>query len=270
VRDLSAQPVGDAMVLGIGRRGRAAATAQIGGPVGGAEITANAPIITATALHKTYIAGDVEVRALRGVDLSIARGEMVAVMGPSGCGKTTLLNVLSGLDDITSGEVTLEGASLPQMSDRRRTRFRAERMGFVFQSFNLLPVLSVAENVELPLLVAGAKPHAARRRAREVLALVGLADEERKRPSEMSGGQQQRAAIARALVNDPVIVWADEPTGSLDSENSALIMDLLCRLNEEHGQTFVIVTHDIVVGRRADRILRMSDGVIVEEPSPTT
>ena len=223
------------------------------------------PIVTATELHKVYIAGDLEVHALRGVDLEIPRGEMVAVMGPSGCGKTTLLNVLSGIDDITSGDVTLEGVSLRSMSDRVRTRFRAEKMGFVFQSFNLLPVLSAVENTELPLLVAGVKPSVARSRAREVLALVGLADEERKRPAEMSGGQQQRAAIARALVNNPAIVWADEPTGSLDSENAERVMDLLCRLHEEHGQTFVLVTHDPSVGRRADRILRMGDGVIVEE-----
>ena len=224
-----------------------------------------APIVTATGLRKTYIAGDVEVPALRGVDLAIAPGAMVAIMGPSGCGKTTLLNVLSGLDDISEGDVTVEGTSLRTMSDRRRTHLRAERMGFIFQSFNLLPVLTAAENVELPLLVAGVKRSQARERARAVLALVGLASEERKRPAEMSGGQQQRVAIARALVNDPVIVWGDEPTGSLDSENSALIMDILCRLNAEHGQTFVIVTHDIAVGRRAHRILRMSDGVIVDD-----
>ncbi|MDA0365973.1 MAG: ABC transporter ATP-binding protein [Chloroflexi bacterium] len=253
------------MVLGIGRRRKAAPQGTDDAAAGG-----SAPIVTATALHKTYVAGNLEVHALRGVDLSIDRGEMVAIMGPSGCGKTTLLNVLSGLDDITSGDVTVEGRSLKKMSDRRRTHMRAERMGFVFQSFNLLPVLSAVENVELPLLVAGVKPSAARQRAREVLALVGLAEEERKRPSEMSGGQQQRAAIARALVNDPAIVWADEPTGSLDSENSARVMDLLCQLNEQHHQTFVLVTHDIVVGRRAHRILRMSDGVISHEEHANT
>jgi len=225
----------------------------------------NDNIIQATRVHKTYDTGKVKVDALRGVDLSILRGEMVAVMGPSGCGKTTLLNVLSGIDDVTEGQVVIDGASIHAMSDRACTRYRAEKMGFIFQAFNLLPVLSAVENVELPLLVAGVKPGYARRRAQESLALVGLAGEEHKRPAEVSGGQQQRVTIARALVNEPAIVWADEPTGNLDSETSAQVMDLLCRLNKEKSQTFVLVTHDIAVGRRADRILRMADGEIVEE-----
>jgi len=226
--------------------------------------------IQATGVHKTYDTGKVTVNALRGVDLSIARGEMVAVMGPSGCGKTTLLNVLSGLDDVTGGQVIVDGAAIHAMSDRKRTRYRAEKMGFVFQSFNLLPVLSVVENVELPLLMAGVKTGNARRRALEALDLVGLAGEAPKRPAEMSGGQQQRVTVARALANDPTIVWADEPTGSLDSETSGEVVDLLCRLNKEKGQTFVLVTHDIGVGRRAARILRMADGVIVEELYPSS
>ena len=222
-------------------------------------------IIKASDVHKTYDTGKVKVHALRGVDLSIERGEMVAIMGPSGCGKTTLLNVLSGLDDITNGEVVIDGTLIHAMSDRKRTTYRAEKMGFVFQSFNLLPVLSAVENTELPLLVAGVKMAEGRRRAQEALALVGLGDQTNKRPAEMSGGQQQRVTIARALVNEPAIVWADEPTGNLDSETSNEIMELLCRMNEEKAQTFVIVTHDIAVGRRADRILRMADGQIVEE-----
>ena len=222
-------------------------------------------IIKAAGVHKTYDTGKVKVHALRGVDLRIRRGEMVAIMGPSGCGKTTLLNVLSGIDDATEGEVVVDGASIHAMSDRHRTRYRAEKMGFVFQSFNLLPVLSAVENVELPLLVAGVKPGYARWRAEEALGLVGLAGEEAKRPAEMSGGQQQRVTIARALVNEPAIVWADEPTGNLDSETSTEVMDLLCQLNKEKSQTFVMVTHDLVVGRRGDRILRMADGEIVEE-----
>ena len=225
----------------------------------------NDNIIQAEGVHKTYDTGKVKVDALRGVDLSVPRGEMVAIMGPSGCGKTTLLNVLSGIDDVTEGQVVIDGASIHAMSDRQCTRYRAEKMGFVFQAFNLLPVLSAVENVELPLLVAGVKPGYARRRAQEILALVGLAGEEHKRPAEVSGGQQQRVTIARALVNEPAIVWADEPTGNLDSETSAEVMDLLCRLNKEKLQTFVLVTHDIAVGRRADRILRMADGRIVEE-----
>ncbi|UCC59342.1 MAG: ABC transporter ATP-binding protein [Dehalococcoidia bacterium] len=229
----------------------------------------NDNIIQATGVRKTYDTGKVTVDALRGVDLSITRGEMVAVMGPSGCGKTTLLNVLSGLDDVTGGQVVVDGAPIHSMSDRKRTRYRAEKMGFVFQSFNLLPVLSAVENVELPLLMAGVRSSDARRRALGALDLVGLAREAPKRPAEMSGGQQQRVTVARALANDPTIVWADEPTGSLDSETSKEVVDLLCRLNKEKRQTFVLVTHDLAVGRRAARILRMADGVIVEELCPS-
>jgi putative ABC transport system ATP-binding protein len=222
-------------------------------------------IIQADGVRKTYDTGKIIVDALRGVDLQVPRGEMVAVMGPSGCGKTTLLNVLSGIDDVTTGQVVIDGASIHSMPDRQRTRYRAEKMGFVFQAFNLLPVLSAVENVELPLLVAGVKPSVARKQARDALAMVGLAGEDQKRPAEMSGGQQQRVTVARALVNEPAIVWADEPTGNLDSEKSAEVMDLLCQLNKEKMQTFIIVTHDISVGRRANRILRMADGEIVEE-----
>jgi putative ABC transport system ATP-binding protein len=225
----------------------------------------NGSIIQATGVHKTYDTGKVIVNALRGVDLSVIRGEMVAVMGPSGCGKTTLLNVLSGLDDITEGQVVIDGSPIHTMSDRECTRYRAEKMGFVFQSYNLLPVLSAVENVELPLLMAGVKPRDARGRAQEALALVGLEEEAPKRPAEMSGGQQQRVTVARALTNEPAIVWADEPTGNLDSENATEVIDLLCRLNKEKSQTFVIVTHDLAVGRKTHRILRMADGQIVEE-----
>ena len=223
------------------------------------------PMVEARAVEKSYEAGGVRVRALRGANLSISLGEMVAVMGPSGCGKTTLLNVLSGLDEFEAGEVLLGGESISGMSDRRRTRFRAERMGFVFQTYNLIPVLSAVENIELPLLVAGAKPKRARERARSSLEQVGLADQANKRPAEMSGGQQQRVTVARSLVNDPAIVWADEPTGALDSETSGEIMDLLVRLNREEGHTFVLVTHDASVAHRAHRTIKMRDGRIVGE-----
>ncbi len=219
-------------------------------------------IVDATGVRKTYDTGLLQVHALRGVDIRIERAEMVAIMGPSGCGKTTLLNTLSGLDDLTAGEVLIEGTAIHKMSDKKRTRYRAERMGFVFQFFNLLPVLTAVENVELPLLLGGVRPSAARGKAQEALALVGLADDREKRPSELSGGQQQRVSIARALVNEPALVWADEPTGSLDSETSADVMDLLCDLNREKGQTFVLVTHDSTVGGRADRIIRMRSGLI--------
>jgi len=227
-------------------------------------------MVEARDLEKTYTAGGVTVRALKGVDLSIARGEIVAVMGPSGCGKTTLLNCLSGLDEFDSGEVIVGGESISGMSDRRRTRFRAQKMGFIFQTYNLIPVLSGVENVELPLLVAGTSPKQANTRALSALEMVGLSDQANKRPTQMSGGQQQRVTVARSLVNRPDIVWADEPTGALDSESSAAIMDLLVRLNREEGQTFVLVTHDISVALSAHRLVRMRDGLIEGDESEET
>ncbi|QNN54139.1 ABC transporter ATP-binding protein [Nocardioides mesophilus] len=222
-------------------------------------------IVAAAGVRKTYDTGQVKVDALNGVDLTLQRGEMVAVMGPSGCGKTTLLNCLSGLDEIDAGQVHIEGVSLADLSDRQRTRYRAERMGFVFQFYNLMPVLSAVENVELALLLAGVSPRDARSRALDALGLVGLADRAKHVPDELSGGERQRVTIARALVNDPAIVWADEPTGDLDSESAEEITSLMRRLNEERGLTFLIVTHDIAVGRRADRIVRMLDGQVVDE-----
>jgi ABC-type lipoprotein export system ATPase subunit len=222
-------------------------------------------IVEARGVRKTYATGKVQVHALRGVDLAIERGEMVAIMGPSGCGKTTLLNCLSGLDAISEGDVLIEGVSLARMSDRERTDYRARRMGFVFQFYNLMPVLTTVENVELPLLVARVPAKEARRRALEALAMVGLEGRADHVPDELSGGQRQRATIARALVNDPAIVWADEPTGDLDSEAADDIVDLMRRLNRERGLTFLIVTHDIGVGRRTDRIIRMLDGQVAEE-----
>jgi putative ABC transport system ATP-binding protein len=222
-------------------------------------------MVEARGLEKTYAAGGARVHALRGVNLSIPRGEMVTVIGPSGCGKTTLLNCLSGLDEFDAGEVLIGGESISKMSDRRRTRFRAERMGFVFQTYNLIPVLTAVENAELPLLVAGARPKEARGRAMAALETVGVPEQANKRPSEMSGGQQQRVTVARSLVNEPAIVWADEPTGALDSETSKGIMDLLVRLNAERGQTFVLVTHDGSVAARAHRTIRMRDSAIESE-----
>ena len=222
-------------------------------------------IVRATDVRKTYDTGQVRVEALKGIDLSLRRGEMVAVMGPSGCGKTTLLNCLSGIDDIDDGQILIEGVSLVDLSDRARTRYRAERMGFVFQFYNLMPVLSAVENVEMALLLAGRPPREARRRAMEALDLVGLADRAGHVPEEMSGGERQRVTIARSLVNEPAIVWADEPTGDLDSETAEDVTTLMRRLNRERGLTFLIVTHDIAVGRRTDRILRMLDGEVVDE-----
>ena len=221
-------------------------------------------IVDATGVQKVYDTGSVKVEALRGIDLRVTRGERVAIMGPSGCGKTTLLNCLSGLDAIDDGDVKIEGRSLATMSDRDRTDHRARRMGFVFQFYNLMPVLTAVENVELPLLVARVPMRDARQRALEALALVGLEARAAHVPDELSGGERQRVTIARALVNDPAIVWADEPTGDLDSEMADEIVALMRRLNRERGLTFVVVTHDINVGRKTDRIIRMLDGHIVE------
>jgi len=225
-------------------------------------------MVRAAGVTKRYETGSVSITALRGIDLTIRRGEMVAIMGPSGCGKTTLLNCLSGLDDIDDGEVFIQGVALGSMSDTERTRYRARRMGFVFQFYNLLTVLSAVENVELPLLLAGIPGREARARALEALSLVGLVDRADHTPAELSGGERQRTTIARALVNQPAIVWADEPTGDLDSTNADEIISLMRRLNQEHGITFAIVTHDMGVGRKADRIVRMMDGQIVEEVFP--
>ena len=222
-------------------------------------------IIQATGIQKVYHTGQVSVPALRGVDLSVRRGEMVAVMGPSGCGKTTLLNCLSGLDTADQGQIAIEGVSLTEMSDHERTAYRARRMGFVFQFYNLLPVLSAVENVELPLLVSGVRLREARKRALEALAQVGLAPRAYHRPAELSGGERQRTTIARALVNRPALVWADEPTGDLDSETASEIMDVLVDLNREQQLTFILVTHDRGVGARCERIVRMRDGLMETE-----
>jgi len=223
------------------------------------------PIIAAEGVVKVYDTGAVQVRALGGVDLTVARGEVVAIMGPSGCGRTTLLNCLSGLDTFDLGDVRIEGVSVSSMSDHDRTAYRGRRMGFVFQFYNLLPVLSAVENVELPLLVARVGAAEARRRALDALAMVGLEGRAAHLPEQLSGGERQRVTIARSLVNDPAIVWADEPTGDLDSEMAQDIVRLMRRLNRERGLTFVIVTHDVAVGRRADRIVHMVDGRVVAE-----
>jgi putative ABC transport system ATP-binding protein len=219
--------------------------------------------IRAKGLHK-YYEGEVRVHALRGIDLSIEKGEMVAVMGPSGCGKTTLLNCLSGLDDISKGKVWLGGKDLEELSDNEKTEMRALNMGFVFQFYNLLPVLSAVENVELPLLLAG-KADEAREKAENALDMVGLSHRYDHRPSALSGGERQRVTIARAIVNEPDMVWADEPTGDLDSKTSDKVMDLLCRLNDKNGHTMVLVTHEQRVAKRAERILHMESGKVEKD-----
>ena len=228
-------------------------------------LPASPAIVEARSVDKAYDTGRLEVQALRGVSFSVAPGEMVAIMGPSGSGKTTLLNCLSGLDRVDGGEVLIDGVPLTSMSDEERTDYRARRMGFVFQFYNLMPVLSAVENVELPLLVARVSGREARKKALAALELVGLAERADHVPDELSGGQRQRCTIARALVNEPAIVWADEPTGDLDSDNAEEIVALMRRLNRERGLTFLVVTHDISVGRATDRIVRMVDGEIVGE-----
>jgi putative ABC transport system ATP-binding protein len=231
--------------------------------------TPDTPVVLASGVCKTYRAYGVEVAALTDIELRVARGEMVAIMGQSGSGKTTLLNCLAGLDTVDCGSIEIMGTDLEALSDGERTDFRAQTMGFVFQNFNLLPVLSAVENVELPLLVLRYAPKKARERARDLLAAVGLASREQHRPAELSGGQRQRVAIARALIAQPAIVWADEPTGNLDSEAANEVLDLLQELNATLNQTLVMVTHSPEIGARADRLIRMRDGRIVEDsPSP--
>ena len=223
------------------------------------------PIVLATGIHKTYDTGKVQVNALRGVDLSVGRGEMVAIMGPSGCGKTTMLNCLSGLDEVDAGRVVINGVVLHDLPDDERSDYRARSMGFVFQLYNLLPVLTSVENVEMPLLLSGINATESRRRSLQMLERVGLADRASHLPSELSGGQRQRVTIARALVNQPSIVWADEPTGDLDSETTDEIMNLIVELNRANRQSFILVTHSEDVGEMAHRIVRMRDGVIVDD-----
>jgi ABC-type lipoprotein export system ATPase subunit len=219
-------------------------------------------IIQAQGVTKTYQTGSSQISALRGVDFAVKRGEMVAVMGPSGSGKTTLLNVLSGLDEVNEGTIWLDGQDLARMKDKKRTDYRARRMGFIFQVYNLLPVLNAVENVELPLLVAGVRPGEARVESLAALDTVGLREWAKHRPAELSGGQRQRVTIARSLVNNPAIIWADEPTGALDSKTAAEIMGLMRNLNQTRGATFVLVTHDPGIGAQADRIVYVRDGQV--------
>ena len=218
------------------------------------------PLLLAEKVNKVYRSGSVAVPALIDLDLTVMAGELVAVMGPSGSGKTTLLNCLSGLDDIDGGRVTVAGRDLFAMSDADRTEHRARSMGFVFQSFNLIPVFTAVENVELPLLLIGTSPRQARAAAVNMLGQVGLAHRQDHLPNQMSGGEQQRVTIARALVAQPAIVWADEPTGNLDTSMAEQVMELLRRLNTEYEQTIVLVTHDPSIGAAAGRLIRMRDG----------
>jgi putative ABC transport system ATP-binding protein len=221
-------------------------------------------MLDAREVRKVYRSGTVEVEALAGISLAVEPGELVAVMGASGSGKTTLLNCLSGLDEITDGQVFVSGVDIQSLPDAKRTEHRARSMGFVFQSFNLIPVFSAVENVELPLLLSDVSAKEARRRSVAMLERVGLGARLHNKPTELSGGEQQRTTIARALVGEPSIVWADEPTGALDSHTAQQVLDLLWELND-HGQTLMLVTHDPAIGGAASRVVAMRDGRKVED-----
>ena len=220
-------------------------------------------VVVGRDVWKVYGSGETAVPALRGINVDILRGEILAVMGPSGCGKTTFLNCFSGLDDISRGVMMIEGTNLQTMPDAKKSEYRARRAGFVFQSYNLLPILTAEENVEMPLLIAGRSAREARTEARAILTQMGLGDRLTHRPSELSGGQQQRVSLARALVAHPAIVWADEPTGNLDAEGSKDVTNLLRELNRRYQQTMVVVTHDADVAAACDRTLHMRDGQFV-------
>jgi putative ABC transport system ATP-binding protein len=222
----------------------------------------NGPVIVSTDLVKTYRMGKIMVEALRGISLEIQRGEVIAIMGPSGSGKSTLMNLLGCLDRPNSGEYILDGETVSRLSDNKLAHIRNRKVGFIFQSFNLLPRVSALENVELPLRYSGVNHH--RQRAQQALEAVGLSDRMKHRPSELSGGQQQRVAIARALVNNPAIVMADEPTGNLDSKSGREIMDLLLSLNRERAMTVIIVTHDPAIASQTQRTIRLRDGLLEE------
>ena len=226
-------------------------------------------ILRAVDVSKTYRSGSNELEVLKGVSLDVHAGDLMTIMGPSGNGKTTLLNCLSGIDSIDRGEVIIDGQDIHALSDSARTDHRAERMGFIFQSFNLIPVLSARENVEIPLVISGVKPGEAAEKSRAILARVGLADRAEHRPRELSGGEQQRVAIARALVTEPAIVWGDEPTGNLDSETAASIIELLQEVNA-NGQTVVMVTHDQSVASIGNRLVEVRDGQIYRDATPVS
>ena len=224
---------------------------------------ANGAVVEAHELVRVYGEGDAAVHALRGVTLAVEPGKLTAVMGPSGSGKSTLMHLLAALDQPTDGHVTIAGTRLSQLSDTAITKLRRQHIGFIFQFFNLLPMLTAEENIVLPLTLAGKKPE--NEFFEDLLGKVGLRDRLKHRPSELSGGQQQRVAIARALVSRPSVVFADEPTGNLDSKTGAAILDLLRGSVQDYGQTLVMVTHDARAAATADRILFLADGLIVKE-----
>jgi len=216
-------------------------------------------------VKKTYRTGPIEVPALRGISLRVARGEFLAIAGPSGCGKTTLLNIVGGLDRADTGEVLVEGRNLQRLSSGELARLRLLRLGFVFQAFNLLPVLTAQENAEFTLLLQGVPAAQRKQRVQKLFSEIGLAGLENRRPSELSGGQQQRVAVARAMVTEPALVLADEPTANLDSVTATALLEVMEQLNRSHGTTFVYATHDPQVMERARRLIHLRDGQIVSD-----
>ncbi len=255
VRDAAPAPAADPAVAARAPDPGVAAPAVDGAPA--------EPILVAVDLHRRYGEGDVAVNALDGVSLQLPAGAFTAIMGPSGSGKSTLMHVLAGLDTPTSGTVTLAGTELAKLDDRRLTRLRREKVGFIFQTFNLLPVLTATENIELPLKIAGRPVDVAWRD--QLIETVGLSGRTDHHPAELSGGEQQRVAVARALITRPAVVFADEPTGNLDSHSSAEVLALLRRSVDELGQTVVMVTHDANAAAIADRILVLVDGRIARD-----
>lgn len=224
-------------------------------------------IVKCIDLKKTYVLGEVKVEALRGINMEIKRGEMVAIQGPSGCGKTTLLNIIGSLDCPTSGKILLEGREISTANERELTEIRRKSVGFVFQFYNLLPVLTALENVELPMLIAGISKEKRNKRAIDLLEKMGLLERKDHKPDELSGGERQRVAIARALANNPSILLADEPTGDLDTETGLEVLALLKEINKTENQTLVLVSHDSNIARNTNRIFHIRDGTIssVEE-----
>jgi len=222
------------------------------------------PLVAIRALSKHYVRGDQLIAVLAGIDLDVRRGDYIALMGPSGSGKSTLLNLIAGIDKPSSGEIRIAGVDIARLSDAELAAWRAEHVGFIFQFYNLMPVLSAFENVELPLLLTGLARRERRERVDLALELVGLTDRAEHRPSELSGGQQQRVAIARALIADPTLIVADEPTGDLDRTTGEEILGLLERLNDDLGKTIVMVTHDPKAAGKAHRLVHLEKGVLVE------
>ena len=224
---------------------------------------ASQPIVSAHEIYRRYGEGDAAVDALRGVSIDFAPGRYTAIMGPSGSGKSTLMNVLAGLDRPTSGRVTIDGTDITKLDDAKLTQLRRDKLGFVFQFFNLLPVLTAEENIELPLSIAGREPD--KEWIDQLISTIGIDDRRRHRPSQLSGGQQQRVAIARALASKPAVIFADEPTGNLDSKASDGVLELLRRAVDEFSQTVVMVTHDAHAASFADQLVVLVDGQVVED-----